>query len=102
MKLEHDDDNLDPHPEDGWITAPTLVDTEITSLTLCRFTGRKVKLDTVCVARDLGLHKDVDCASLYLQAEALASGTVDQTLFPEVQEEIRTPAAGDDVTGQLP
>lgn len=86
-------------PEEGWVTAPTLFDTVITSITLCRFSGRRASVKNGCDVREGGGHEDTECLSLYLQAEALSGGTVDQSLFPAAQEVVRTHAAGDDVVG---
>lgn len=95
---KHADDTIGvDEPEDGWVTSPQLYDTIITSTTLCRFTGVPVNLEGDCPARDR--HADVDCRSLYMQAEAIAAGALDQALFNDAQQVVRRHTAGDDVVG---
>lgn len=94
-----DDDQDHSEPEGGWVTAPALLDTVITSITLCRFSGDRASVKTGCSVRAGGGHQDVECLSLYFQAEALTSGVIDQSLFPSAQEVVRTHGAGDDVVG---
>lgn len=86
-------------PEDGWVASPPLMDTVITSITLCRFSGMPRNPDRPCANRRLGRHENVDCESLYFQADALASGKIDQAAFPESQAVTRTHTAGDDPIG---
>lgn len=86
-------------PAEGWVTAPPLLDTVITSLVLCRFSGDRVSVKDGCSVRLGGGHENVECASIYFQGEALASGTIDQALFPAAQEVVRAHGAGDDPIG---
>lgn len=97
-----EDTEAHDEPDGGWVVAPALLDTVITSLVLCRFSGLQVSVGGPaggCEHRRLGRHVDVECSSLYFQAEALASGTIDQTLFPAAQEVVRAHAAGDEPIG---
>lgn len=67
-------------PEGGWVTAPPLHDTIITSVTLCTYTGILAIIGK-CPARELGGHPDVDCYAVYvLQAELEAGGIVTTSL----------------------
>lgn len=90
-----------PHdePEDGWVTAPQLIDTELLAVTLCRFTGQAVPHSDRCPERGLNLHPDIECRSLFLQADALTSGTLKLGAFEEIPEEIRQPWTGGDQIG---
>lgn len=99
MKLETSEPQPG-EPEGGWVTAPALLDTVITSLVLCRFSGiPRGSLSETCPARQAGRHKDVDCTSIYYQAEALAAGQVDQARFSSTQAVTRSHGAGDDPIG---
>ena len=85
-------------PEGGWVTSLTLIDTEITSLTLCKYTGKQVGLDDFCFDRIHGRHRDESCVTLFFQAGALSpAGELDQGLFPTTQEVVRSPAGGEPI-----
>lgn len=102
MRLHDDDvDSLAAdEPEDGWVSSEPLIDTEITSLTLCRYTGKRVGFDEFCFDRIHGRHRDVSCVTLFFQAAALSEdGELDQAKFPQAQEVVRTHTAGDDPIG---
>lgn len=86
-------------PDGGWVSSEALIDTEITSLTLCRFTGKQVGLDEFCFDRIHGRHRDVSCVTLFFQAAALTPDGVDQAMFPTAQEVVRTHAAGGEPIG---
>lgn len=87
-------------PEDGWTTAPTLIDTELVVTTLCRFTGNPVKHDERCPDLAAGLHPDEQCRALYVQADALRAGGLDLDGFDEIPEEVRRPFVGDEPSGR--
>lgn len=98
----HDDAGvlLEGEPEGGWVTSEPLIDTEITSLTLCKYTGKQVGLDEFCFDRIHGRHRDESCVTLFFQAAALsADGELDQAQFPTAQEVVRTHVAGGDPIG---
>lgn len=86
-------------PSEGWVAGPALVDTIITSLTLCRYSGYSVGLQEPCAFRARKRHPDVDCVSLYFQAETLGTGVLDQAQFPQAQPVVRVHSTGDDVIG---
>lgn len=103
---EHGLDNQGGHqePDGGWVRAEPLIDTEITSLTLCRFTGKQVGLDEFCFDRIHGRHRDITCVTLYFQEAALdalttGEGELDQASFSTAQEVIRVPMFGGDPIG---
>ena len=102
---EHDPVQPGPNePEGGWEVAPTLSDTVILSVVLCRFTGERPFGETsglkpICAKRATGAHADVECLSLYHQQEALASG---ELRYDMPALEVTTPAAGTDPTYQDP
>ena len=78
---EHDTSAPTPdEPEGGWQQAPTLHDSEILSVVLCRYTGQQPILtgDRVglCDARLYSQHPDVECMTLYHQQEALQGGRI--------------------------
>ena len=95
----HDADGGHGEPQDGWVTAPTLVDTEILTLALCRYTGHAPDVNGRCHQRALRLHADVECTTLYHQAEALRSGRVHYDL---PAAEVTVPVAGDEPTYRDP
>lgn len=95
MTNHGDDPIIENEPEGGWVTAPPLYDSEITSLILCRFTGVSPLNDGTCPARALRTHKDEDCLTLFISAEALRDGTVPLEM-PAL--ETRVPASGTDAT----
>lgn len=78
-------------PEDGWVGARPLIDTEVLSLVLCRFTGERLGLQESCQARVLGRHPDVICHALFLQADALQGALAGGEEIPEAQSELRRP-----------
>lgn len=87
-------------PEEGWTQAPTLTDTQMLSIVLCRYTGnRPEQVTTRCMARSLKLHEDVDCMTLYHQEEALRAGVIHYDL-PAV--EVTVPVDGGEPTYQHP
>lgn len=69
-------------PDGGWTTAPTLSDTQILTIALCRYTGCKPNDELsdsehiTCPERVKGVHPDEDCITLYHQADALRAGTI--------------------------
>jgi len=100
MTTNHSAETIGPdEPEGGWQQAPTLADSQILSIALCRFTGERPEDDNSCYARATHLHRDEDCITLYHQAEALAAGTI---RFDMPATEITQSAAGDDLTYQQP
>lgn len=95
MNIE-DDARDTGEPEGGW-SAPSkrLYDTEIITLTLCKFTG--LRLDPAvraCVARVDGYHADEDCPAVFFSAVALQRGELDITNFDAIPAEVRVPFAG--------
>jgi hypothetical protein len=87
-------------PEGGWVTAPTLADSQILTIALCRYTGDKPEREGLrCQAREAMMHADVDCVTLYHQAEALASGVI---RYDMTAPEVTQSAAGDDPTYVAP
>lgn len=105
---DHRQDQVFPgEPGGGWAVAPTLVDTEILTIALCRFTGVRPNAELssseqlTCDDRVRGLHPDVDCTTLYHQAEALRAGTIS---YEMASTEVTAPAgeAGDEPTYQHP
>lgn len=98
MQIENDKRDTD-EPVEGWQKAPLLIDTELVSTVLCRFTGRPLTLEHGCLERSIRQHPDVECQALYFQAEALYRGVVGQSEFPTTQEEVRVPWSGGDVIG---
>ena len=94
----------DGEPAGGWVGSPALVDTQILHLLLCRFTGSKVALRLPCPSREQQRHPDVECKTMFLQAEGLQLALLDGLLFPEANDEIRAPylIAGEAIgTGHL-
>lgn len=83
-------DSEDPNPDEGWVTGERLWDSEIASITLCRFSG--IAVDGGCPARRQERHPDVDCEGLFVSIEALRAGTIDLTQFGEGT--IRIPMGG--------
>lgn len=75
-------------PEGGWVTGPELFDGEVTTVVLCRWTGRRMGLGGPC---DMAhRHPPGDCSALYIQADALTKGgLVDQELFEMATEILR-------------
>lgn len=103
MKLESSA-LVDGEPEGGWIWAPTLIDTQILQLLLCRFTGDKVTINEPCQARFVMAHPDVECRTVFVQTEGLKAALVDSLLLPEITDEVRAPygTAGEAIgTGHL-
>lgn len=86
-------------PEDGWVEAPALIDTELLSTVLCRFTGRPLDLSLGCLERAERLHPDLSCGAIYYQAQALASGRLVMEDFAAPPEQVRAPWQGGDVIG---
>jgi hypothetical protein len=87
-------------PEEGWVEAPTLVDTQVLTIALCRFTGDRPERETGrCLQRQLRLHEDVDCVTLYHQADALRNGLVHYEL---PATEVTAPVEGGEPTYQNP
>lgn len=84
---------VDGEPHGGWVEAPTLIDTQVLQLLLCRFTGDKVSLELPCQARRQGVHPDDECKTVFLQAEGLRLALLDGSLFPQATDEIRAPYA---------
>lgn len=102
---EHDTTAPGPdEPEEGWQTAEPLVDSQILSIVLCRFTGEKplgitLQNKPTCSMRALAKHEDVDCLTLYHQADALRSGKIHYDM-PGL--EVTVPVAGGEPTYKDP
>ena len=88
MKLETNQP-IPGEPEDGWVGTEPLIDTEILQLILCRFTGDKVPMHGTCQTRWDRRHPDVECKTLFLQAEGLRYELLDGRLG--ANEELRAP-----------
>lgn len=86
-------------PEGGWVTAPTLIDTELLVTTLCRFSGEAVGHEQDCQYRLLRRHPDQECRALYFQGSALNEGLVSLEKFDALPEEVRVPFGGGDSGG---
>jgi hypothetical protein len=103
--VDHSKDNLGEHgePDGGWVSAPQLIDTELLTIVLCRFTGEQLaSLDDRCEARTIRLHPDEDCAAVYVQFDALDQGrTIDMQRLAGIQEELRVPFGGENDLGPL-
>lgn len=98
--MHHEPEFEKGEPQDGWVTSQTLIDTEVTSLTLCKYTGKIVGLDDFCFDRLHGRHRDESCVTLFFQAAALSvSGQIDQAMFPAAQEVVRSHGVGGDLIG---
>jgi hypothetical protein len=103
---DHSQDQIGvDEPEGGWVVAPTLVDTQILTIALCRFTGCKPNDETeasdhvVCPERVKGVHVDEECITLYHQADALRAGLVQYDL---AATEVTVSEAGNEPTYQHP
>jgi len=60
-------------PEDGWQTAPQLVDTVLVTIMACKFTGTMLESQDACAARLERRHPDVDCRALYINVQDMIS-----------------------------
>lgn len=101
MSDDHSQEQLvHDEPEGGWVTAPQLYDGVIETLILCRYTATRLGLGQPC---PMGArHPAGECASVYLQAEAISGGgLLDQQRFDEATEVIRRSRMGDDLTGTV-
>lgn len=90
---------IEDEPEGtGWVSAPTLVTTEISELILCRFTGEKpsskvavgssgIGFNTAlhCPRRLEGTHPDEECLTVYISARNLKRGIPSSILAEEVR-----------------
>lgn len=90
-------------PVGDWVVNEPLIDTEILSLALCRFTGEQLALTVPCGARG-SRHADVECHTIFFSPAGLAS--LSNLLFPDAQSEIRRPmrqgeAVGTDLASAL-
>lgn len=82
-------------PTDGWVTSPLLTDTELLVTTLCRFSGSATSHRDACPGRVNSMHPDVECRTLFFQAEAFSRGLIDLEGFgASVPEQIRVPWRG--------
>lgn len=86
-------------PDEGWVTATPLIDSEVVEVVLCRFTGYKVPVDDTCSTLLEGGHPDVECRAVYLQADNLPFITSGGMGFDDAQDEIRQPWRGGEWTG---
>lgn len=67
---DHDGEGPD-EPPGGWQSGPTLADTELITVQLCRFTGVILEGGERCP--DWGtVHREVDCAQTYVSVEQVA------------------------------
>lgn len=96
----HDDDIPDGR-DTGWQSGPRLYDSELLTLTLCRYTGEPPMVNGECAARAARQHRDVECFQLFFSAEALKREGIDFLNYDGVPREIRLPEGGDEATGVM-
>lgn len=87
-------DSLEGEPQDGWVSGPELTDTELLVTTLCRFSGNPASHGEPCPTRSARLHPDVECRTLFFQAEALGRGVTGLEDYESVPEQLRQPWSG--------
>lgn len=83
---------------DGWEAGPNLIDTELASIVLCRFTGNKVPVEGHCGDRLQGLHPDAACHAVYVRAERVQMSQ-EQRLSGDY-DEVRVPWRGGEPVGR--
>lgn len=93
MRVERADVRGVDEPSEGWVAGYPLIDTQLLTVTLCRFTGDKLAAGDLCLDRTANRHPDVDCHALFFQADALSSDMVAGAQLPEAVSEVRAPFA---------
>src|SRR5687768_7905976 len=84
---EHHDETSPDEPDDGWVTSPTLWDTEISTIALCKYAG--IPVEGTCHARATHRHPDEPCVTLFFSAEALQKGELDLPKFEDLPVVVR-------------
>lgn len=92
----------DDGPQDvEYQVSETRWDTEIVSITLCKFTGIQGFVDGSCGARRAGKHPDLSCETIFVSADALSRGEIHLGAYDEVPMLVRTPVGGGEPTASV-
>ncbi|MCW2613070.1 MAG: hypothetical protein JWN08_64 [Frankiales bacterium] len=90
MRVIKDGDHAgSDEPDGGWVAASGLYDSEIITLTLCRFTGYRLLREQECDARTSARHSDVDCHQAYAALPHVLDHSI--TTIMSLPDELRRP-----------